>query len=147
MEGSTQFQKFIMQLTYQNVLILRAALLTLDGLDQPVEVRGQLQLVKKPFTFSGRCRLKIARNLRAVEAAFQDYDAARIGLVRELADGADQVPDGLLPKFHALHADLLQEQADVPLTPLADDELNLDDNQIPHGVLAILLQYLIQAES
>jgi hypothetical protein len=135
-----------MKLTYQNILILRAALLALDGLDQPVEVRGQLQLVKKPFTFSGRARLKIARNLRAVEAAFQDYDAARIGLVRELAGGADQVPDALLAKFHALHADLLQEHVDVSLTPLIEDELNLDDNQIPHSVLSILLQHLLETK-
>jgi hypothetical protein len=136
-----------MKISYQNILMLRAALLALDGLEQPVEVRGQLQLVKKPFTFSGRARLKIARNLRAVEAAFQDYDTARIGLVRELACGADQVPNELLPRFHALHADLLQEQADVPLIPLAEDELNLDDNQIPHGALAVFLQYLMSKEA
>ncbi len=135
-----------MKINYQNVLTLRAALTALDGIDQPVEVRGQLQLVKKPFTFSGRCRLKIARNLRAVEEAFRDYDAARIGLVRELASGAEKVPDELLPRFHALHFDLLQEDIDVPLTPLTEDELSLDDNQIPHSVLAVLLQFLIQQE-
>jgi hypothetical protein len=135
-----------MNINYQNVLTLRAALQALDGIDQPVEVRGQLQLVKKPFTFSGRCRLKIARNLRAVEDAFQDYDAARIGLVRELANGAEKVPDELLPRFHTLHFDLLQEDIDVPLTQLTAEELNLDDNQIPHGALAIILQYLIQME-
>jgi hypothetical protein len=133
-----------MKLTYQNILILRAALLVLDGLDQPVEIRGQVQLIKKPFTFSGRTRLKIARNLRAVETTFQDYDAARIGLVRELAAGADQVPNELLSRFHALHADLLQEQAEVSLAMLSEDELNLDDNQIPHGALAVLLQYLLE---
>src|SRR5471032_557816 len=105
-----------MKITYQNVLILRAALSALDGLEQPVEIRGQLQLVKKPFTFSGRCRLKIARNLRAVDNTFQDYDAARIGLVRELANGADKVQEELLPRFHTLHFDLLQEDVDVPLT-------------------------------
>jgi hypothetical protein len=135
-----------MKLTYKSVLNLRGALTTLDGLDKSVEVRGQAQLIKKPFKFAGKTRLKIARNLRATEAAFEDYDAARVGLVREISDGADQVPAEKIPEFSKKLADLLAEETDVVLAPLTEAELNLDDNEIPHGALAMLLEFLMEAE-
>jgi hypothetical protein len=127
-----------MKLTYKSVLNLRGALTTLDGLDKSVEVRGQAQLIKKPF--------KIARNLRATAAAFEDYDAARVGLVREISDGADQVPAEKIPEFSKKLADLLAEETDVALAPLTEAELNLDDNEIPHGALAMLLEFLMETE-
>jgi hypothetical protein len=135
-----------MKLTYKSVLNLRGALTTLDGLDKSVEVRGQAQLIKKPFKFAGKTRLKIARNLRATEAAFEDYDAARVGLVREISDGADQVRAEKIPEFSKKLADLLAEETDVALAPLTEAELNLDDNEIPHGALAMLLEFLMEAE-
>jgi hypothetical protein len=135
-----------MKLTYKSVLNLRGALTTLDGLDKSVEVRGQAQLIKKPFKFAGKTRLKIARNLRATEAAFEDYDAARVGLVREISDGADQVPAEKIPEFSKKLADLLAEETDVALAPLTEAELNLDDNEIPHGALAMLLEFLMETE-
>jgi hypothetical protein len=134
-----------MKLNYKSILQLRAALAALDGLDQAVEVRGQAQIIKQPFKYSGRTRLKIARNLRAVEAAFEDYDAARVGLVREIAGGADQVPAGKVPEFTKRLQDLLNEECEVALTPLTEPELNLDDNEIPHGALAVLLEYVVDA--
>ena len=135
-----------MKLTYQSVITLRAELLALDGLEQAVEIRGQHQLIKKPFKFSGKTRLKIARNLRAMEAAFHDYDAARMGLVRELAGGEDQVPEALLPRFHGLHYDLLNEKVSVESTPLEEAELNLDENEIPSRIVAVILEFLILDE-
>lgn len=134
-----------MKLTYKSILQLRAALAALDGLDHAVDVRGQTQLIKKPFKFSGRARLKIARNLRAVAAAFEDYDAARVGLVREVAGGADQVPAEKVPEFTKRLQELLNDECEVALTPLTEPELNLDDNEIPHGALAVLLEYVVGA--
>lgn len=136
-----------MQLTYKNVVILRHALQSLDGREKSVEAKGQTQVILKPFKFSGKARLKIARNLRAVETAFEEYDTARIGLVRELAGGEDKVPDAKLPEFNRCHEELLRETTDVSLTPLTDAELNLDDNDIPHGALAVLLEHLLPTTS
>jgi len=132
-----------MKLTYKNILILRAALSALDGRDKAVEVKGETHLVRKPFKFAGKTRLKIARNLRAVEAAFEDYDAARIGLVRELADGGDRVPDEKVAAFNLRHEELLKEETEVALTSLSESDLNLDDNDIPHGALAVILDHLM----
>jgi hypothetical protein len=133
-----------MKLTYKEILTLRAALLSLDGLDQSVEVKGGAQIIKKPFKFAGATRLKIARNLRAAEAAFEDYDAARVGLVREISDGGEQVPEAKVGEFSRRLADLLQEEVEAPVAPFAEDELNLDDNEIPHGALAVLLGYVAE---
>jgi hypothetical protein len=133
-----------MKITTQSALTLRAALPALDGLDKAVEVNGKTALVKKPFKFSGKTRLKIARNLRACEQVFLDYDAARAGLVRELADGGESVPAEKLSQFHQQHAALLQEPQEVALTPLREEDLNLDDNEIPHAVVAVILTHLIE---
>ena len=133
-----------MKMTTQSALILRAALPALDGLDKAVDVNGKTTLVKKPFKFSGKTRLKIARNLRACEQVFLDYDAARTGLVRELADGGESVPTEKLSQFHGQHAALLQEPQEVALTPLREEDLNLDDNEIPHVVVAVMLAHLIE---
>ncbi len=133
-----------MKLTNRNILILRAALHALEGREKAIETKGQMQVIVKPFKFSGRTRLKIARNLRAVDAAFADYDAARVGLVRELAaEGEDKVAEGKLAEFSHRHEELLKEKSDVVLTPLVESDLNLDDNDIPHGALAALLDHLI----
>jgi len=134
-----------MKLTYKNTLLLRQALNALEGRDKAIEVKGETHLVRKPFKFAGKTRLKIARNLRACEAAFEDYDAARVGLVRELADGGDRVPEDKVAAFNNRHEELLQEPAEVALTPLAEEDLNLDDNDIPHGALAVLLAHLFPA--
>lgn len=139
-------EKFIpMKLPYKSVVTLRAALNALEGRDKTVEIKGQTQVIVKPFKFSGKARLKIARNLRAIEPAFQEYDTARIGLVRELADGEDRVPDVRLAEFNRRHEELLNEAAaeEVALTKLDEIELNLDDNDIPHGALAVLLEHLL----
>jgi hypothetical protein len=136
-----------MKLTYKSILQLRAALATLDGLEKSVEVRGHAQLIKKPFKFAGKTRLKIARNLRVVEAAFDDYDAARVGLVRELSDGGEQVPPEKIAGFTQRLGELLAEETDVALRPLAETELNLDDNEISHTTLAVLLEHLVDAEN
>ncbi|HTB63877.1 MAG TPA: hypothetical protein VK737_09830 [Opitutales bacterium] len=132
-----------MKLTNKSVLQLRAALLSLDGLDKSVEVKGQTQLIKKPFKLDGKTRLKIARNLRATETAFEDYDSARVGLVREFSADGQQVAPDKLPEFTQRLEDLLADEADLALAPLAEDDLNLDDNEIPHAALASILQHLV----
>jgi len=136
-----------MKLTYKEILTLRAALLSLDGLDKSVEIKGVAQIIKKPFKFAGKTRLKIARNLRACEAGFEDYDAARVGLVREISDGGDEVAPEKVGEFSRKLGELLAEEVEATLTPLTEIELNLDDNEIPHGALAVLLQYLVEAEN
>ena len=137
-----------MKLSNKQILQLRAALLALDGIDKAVEVKGQDKpvLIRKPFSFSGKTRLKIARNLRAIETAFEDYDAARIGLVREYSDDGRQVSPENLPEFTRKIEELLDEAEDIALTPLDEDELNLDDNDIPHAALAVLIGCLDEAE-
>ncbi|HVU38086.1 MAG TPA: hypothetical protein VHC95_07105 [Opitutales bacterium] len=133
-----------MKLPYKKIILIRAALNALDGREKTVEVKGQTSVIVKPFKFSGKTRLKIARNLRAVEGAFQDYDTARIGLVRENAKPEeDRVADDKLAQFNKQHEELLESTAEVTLDPLAEGDLNLDDNEIPHGALAVLLEFLI----
>lgn len=134
-----------MQLTYKNITLVRAALNALEGREKIAEDKGQGRVVVKPYKFSGKTRLKIARNLRAVESAFQEYDAARIGLVRELAEGEDKVPEARLAEFNRRHEELLNEEpAEAPaFVKLEEGELNLDDNDIPHGALAVLLEFLL----
>ncbi len=134
-----------MQLTYKNAIVLRHALQALEGREKAVETKGHTQVILTPFKFSGKTRLKIARALRALEMAFEEYDAARIGLVRELAGGEDKVPEGKLPEFNHRHEELLRETTDVPLTPFTEAELNLDENDLPHGALAVLLEHLLPA--
>jgi hypothetical protein len=132
-----------MNLTYRNIIVLRAALSALEGRERTIEAKGQTQVVVKPFKFSGQTRLKIARNLRAGEAAFQEYEAARVGLVHELAEGGDKVPEAKLPEFSRRLEELQQAETDITLSPLAEAELNLEDNEIPHGALAVLLEFLL----
>ena len=135
-----------MKLTYKSILNLRAALVALEGVDKSVEVKGQTQLIRKPFKFGGKTRLKIARNLRAAEAAFEDYDAARVGLVREVSEGGDEVPKEKLTEFSHKLTELLAEEIEAALAPLNEEELNLNDNEIPHAALAVLLEYLMTPE-
>ncbi len=135
-----------MKLTYKNAIILRGALDALEGREKTLDAKGQTQVIVKPFKFSGKTRLKIARNLRACETAFADYDAARVGLVRELAGGGEKVPAEKLAIFNQRHEELLNEVAEVALTPLEEAELNLDDNEISHAALAVFVEYLLVSE-
>jgi hypothetical protein len=132
-----------MKLSYKNVLVLRNALNSLEGREQAVEAKDGTHLVRRPFKFAGKTRLKIARDLRACEGAFEEYDAARVGLVRELAGGGEKVPEGKLAEFTQRHEELLKEEAEVALAPLTEAELNLDDNDVPHWALAVLLEHLV----
>ena len=55
----------------------------------------------------------------------------------------EQVPAGQVALFTKRLEELLREDAEIALTPLAEDDLNLDDNEIPHAALAVLLEYLV----
>jgi hypothetical protein len=131
-----------MKLKTQNMLNLRLALLALDGLTRAVEVNGKTELVKKPFKLSGTVRKKIARNLRVLQPLYDDYDHARVALIRELADGGESVPEEKMPQFNVQHEAMLAEIEDITLTPLSDDDLNLEQNEIPHLAVAIMLEHL-----
>jgi len=132
-----------MKLTTKKILNLRAALLALDGLDKAVEVNGKTALIKKPFKLAGKTRLKIARNLRELESPATDYDEARIALVRELSGGGDDVPADQRAEFFTQINPMLAAEHEVGLAAFAEDEFNLEANEIPHGALALLLEHLV----
>jgi hypothetical protein len=135
-----------MKLTTAQCLQLRLALLALDGLDTVHDVNGRAVATKKPFKLTGKVRMRLGRNLRAVEAVAQEFDAARTAKIRELSGGGETVPADKQAQFRADHDAMLNEEHEVALTPIPEDDLNLDENAIAHAALAVLDQFVISPD-
>jgi hypothetical protein len=130
------------KITIQETLALRGAFLALDGIDLQSQSNGQPVTVRQNFKFPAQgVRRKIVRNLRLLETEYKDFLAARDALIREVS-GGEQVQAAQLGEFNKRMAALLNETVDLNLEPLSEDELNLDENEIPSTTAALILATL-----
>lgn len=117
----------------------------LDGSDRVAEKAGGVdtdKVIRVPYKFGGAARLTIARNLRLLKDAFEDYDKARQGLVKQYAAEGKETVEPNTPEMEAFlkaHAELWKAEVEVVgLKPLTEVDLDLDKNTIPPTVLASL---------
>lgn len=151
-------------LKVKDVFELRNALLQLDGTDKEVPVQGQLgqpgqlKVVKKPYKFVGKVRLKIARNLNALNEAAERSEGKRdeinmahkkvieeIKCTLQTTPGLDvaRVQGAAIADYQKKFGEVMKEEVPVDLQSITEDELNLDANDIPHQALAEVLKWLV----
>ena len=121
-----------MKLRRLAALELLGALRSLDGL----AVNGQFNA----FTFTTDAIEKIVDNIVALRAVAAEVQAYHDEQSKLLASG--KVMDGCNPNFNRFSELLtarMQEEIEVPLTPLTKDELNVKTNHIPPSVREKLL--------
>lgn len=137
-----------MKLPYRQIILLRAALASLDGVEKSVEVRGQTITVKEPFKFPANgTRIKIARNLRLLREACDDFEEARMGLIKEICGEVDVVPPEKIHSIHKRISELeTQESSELPLIVFTENELNADANRIQPTALDLILEHLVAPE-
>lgn len=115
-----------MKLTNAECLSLFSALGSL-------ETEGALKL--SPAT-----RLALAKNLTLVSAANDTFRKVASQIATSFSDDGVAVAERNMQKFNDEMAVLLGLELDLPLAPVTAEDLNLEENSIPIGVLSGLLR-------
>jgi hypothetical protein len=120
-----------------------AALSALDGRQKIVKDGGEEKVVVEPYTFTGATRMAIARNMSALAAEQKSYNEARIGLIKQFSNGADQVPADKMGEFTEEVQKLLEADCpDIKIKKLTEADLNFAVNPLAPSVIAGLLPML-----
>lgn len=124
----------------QQVFESHVALDGSDRLGEKAGAQGTDKVIRVPYKFAGSVRLTIARNMRALKEAFEDYDKARAALVRQHApDGKEEIEPNTpeMKAFAEAHKNLWDSELDLPgVKEITEADLDLDKNTIPPTVLA-----------
>jgi hypothetical protein len=130
---------------------LFTALKSLDGVDRVVRAEGQPdRIVRESYTFGGKFRWNVAKNLGLLKRSIEAYEEARTALIKSLSpDGVGiSVEDKVaFAAFNLEHEKMLNEPDDLPgLLTFSEDDLATDKNPIPPSTLMALMP-LITAPS
>lgn len=126
-------------ITIGDALAMVTAHRNLDGRLVVVKQNGADQLVMTPWEFgSGTLRLRIAKNIGALQAIEKQVEEARVAIIKEATKG------GTLDEAAANKqlADILAQPASGDLSRIRASELKLDKNEIPATTLAALAPVL-----
>jgi len=115
---------------------LHAAFSMLEGYNKVVKD----EKVVIPYEFSGKTRWNIAKNLRILNVLVTDFNSARDALIKQLSNGSNEI-DGtnkeLMSSYIKEINDIDAQDVDVSgILSIKVDDLNLDVNPIPVGLLA-----------
>lgn len=137
-----------MKLKISKICQLYAAFSALDGIEEVVEVNGKNSVIKKPYSFSGKVRWNLAKNMRILKVHVDAFGKVRDDLIKEISGGEDEIKDTDKTKIKAFTAQLAQvndsEEEVEGLLVLSPKDLGLDDddaktsNRIPLAVLDAL---------
>lgn len=117
-------------------------MLIIEGL----ELLEKLEMERKGFSFAAKTRMILARNLRKAKTLASDYLAVRDKLVVTYGQNGRMAPE--LPGFEDFqkeHIAALNELVESDLEDIEEKDLNLDENQIPVGVLNRLISIVKSA--
>lgn len=148
----------------------------LDGAIQPItNDKGATTLARgKPFKLAtGKARIQLVRSLGVCRKAMEDYEKARVGLIKEYTDGGDDIdawvkenPDETIgegdaaktrtqlgKEFYKKVEEMLKDEIDLPLETKvklsevlnikADKKDSEEGNGIPGTALDRLLPLLV----
>lgn len=135
------------KIKFQDLAELGGSLRALDGTEREVKTSDQgTRLIRVPLDLKPAARIAIAKNLSAVRTALDAFESQRQALLQKVSPGAIdkvQTDPSLLGKFAQLWTELLKEPVTIDLTPIAEDQLNLEANkEITGSVLAGLTPVL-----
>lgn len=128
-----------LKLTVEQALNISSALMALDGQERSIKENDKDRVIKTPYQFSGSTRLIIARDMAVLNEVAKTYNDARIALVNQFAiDGKIEPNSDNEKKFTIEMKKIIATEQDINLTKIKAADLNLDSNQIPGTVLALL---------
>lgn len=133
-----------MKLKFSQAADLLAALAALDGYDRIIKDAGNERIARELYKL-GPLRLPIAKNIRVLREALEDFQRARNGLVMEASGGKGELdpkadPAGAAQLGLAVQT-LLDTEQELALEPLPEAEL-LAAGPVPPSVLASLIVLL-----
>lgn len=136
-----------MKPTYQQVNDLIAALNHLGAsTTKIIKENGQDKAVAVPYKFGSKnleVRRAAARNLRLLRPYAEEYSDLRNNLLMDLTEGRGHITDeekGLNARFNLALGKLDRTAIgeEVVLLPIAEADLDLANNAIPPGLVAVL---------
>ncbi len=115
---------------------LHAAFSMLEGYNKVVKN----EKVVIPYEFSGKTRWNIAKNLRILNVLVTDFNSARDALIKQLSNGSNEIDSTnkeLMSSYIKEINEIDSQDVDVSgILSIKVDDLNLDVNPIPAGLLA-----------
>lgn len=136
-----------MKPTYQQVDELVAALTALGATPNKVFQRGTQEFAEPvPYRFGAKSkevRQAAAHNLRLLRPFQEERKDLQSALLLEISGNTGFIPDSdseHIALYNLRERDLLKTciKEDLPLEPIAEDDLNLEQNPIPPAVVAAL---------
>lgn len=127
-----------MELSRHQILQITQALVSLSA-----EKEG-----RSVFKFPARATWALVRNARVFSRLSEDIEQVRACLIRDISPEAQRIEPGTPEhaEFSAKWLEFLLGTCDVEgVTVIGQDDLNLDDNQIPLAVLVALTPLVIDA--
>lgn len=125
---------------------LHAGLSALDGFEKAIEKEGKTVSIREFYVFSAKTRWNISKNLRIVNQFVTTFNETRDGLIKQISGGA-QIDDTNKEHFSKFLEGIKQidnqEEEVSGLLKLSFEDLNLEKNQIPSTVLALLDKILV----
>lgn len=126
-------------LTIEQSLNISSALMSLDGQEKIIKDGDKEKSVKVPYQLSGNTRLAIAKNMTKLNEIAKSYNDARTALVGQFSvDGKIEPNSDNEKKFTIEMKKVIATEQHLDLTKIKISDLNLDANQIPGTVLALL---------
>lgn len=116
----------------------------LDGRNISAKDNNVERVISAPYKFSGTLRKIIFRNLARLRVEIEVHNNASQALFRSISGGREMMDEkdpaqaALLATYHAQLRDLLNEEVEVELQPIFLSALDLDKNDIPGSILAML---------
>lgn len=137
-----------MKPTYQQVEDLVKANAALGGtFNKVIQGSGGKETVEPvPYRFGAKSkeiRSAAAHNLRLLRPVAEQIADERNGLLLEMSGQTGHIPDSdgpLLAKYNLAERQLMKTplKEDLALEPIAEEDLNLEQNPIPPAIVAIL---------
>ncbi len=97
------------------------------------------------FQFDGKTRYTMARNLRRLKEAQEDFITAHDGLIKQFGGDAGKVTerDAQWPAYMRARGELLASSSEIEVWRFPLEALNLDKNAIPPHIITAM-DFLLQ---
>lgn len=94
------------------------------------------------YHFDPEVRVTIAHDLFAIRSIVANYTATREAMISKYAQGTNKVPENEVAAFNAEDRKILSQTFDIAFLHITQEQLKLEQNDIPPGTLALLLPIL-----
>lgn len=93
-----------------------------------------------PFRLKA-ARWKVVKNIAALEPLVQLINTTRDNLIIEISGGGNKIEETDTEKITQFRAELgkvINQDVEVDISKISEQELNLDENEIPFSILAVI---------